>query len=70
MGSLLKYIIYSFTVVLLAVGCITLFKNHPEVQFAFLMPGMFIIMYALIRDEVFKSNSSTIQAVRAATKEK
>ena len=70
MGALLKYIIYSFSVVLLAIGCITLFKKHPEVQFAFLMPGIFIISYALIRDNIFKSSKSTIHLVRAGIKEK
>lgn len=69
MGPLLKYIIYSFTVVLLAVGCVTVFKNHPEIQFVFLMPGMFIIIYALIRDEVFK-NTRAMQLLRNEVKEK
>jgi len=57
MKILLKYIIYSVTIVGLIVGCLMIFKNHPEVQFAFIMPGAFIIAYSLIRDDIYRRNA-------------
>ncbi|QKJ31390.1 hypothetical protein HQ865_17005 [Mucilaginibacter mali] len=54
----LRYIIYSAVIVGMAIGCINVFRNHPEVQFAFLMPGLFIIMYSLVRDDIFRRHAS------------
>lgn len=34
-----------------------IFKNHPEVQFAFVMPGLFIVLYSLIRDDIYQRNA-------------
>jgi hypothetical protein len=58
MKVLLRYIVYSAVIVALAIACINIFRNHPEVQFAFLMPGLFIIMYSLVRDDIFRRHSS------------
>ncbi|MES2274488.1 MAG: hypothetical protein V4592_00580 [Bacteroidota bacterium] len=58
MKVLLRYIIYSAVIVGLAIGCINVFRNHPEVQFAFLMPGLFVIMYSLVRDDIFRRHTS------------
>lgn len=57
MKVILKYILYSVTIVALTVGCLMIFKNHPEVQFAFVMPGLFIIVYSLIRDDIYARNA-------------
>lgn len=64
MKATLRYIVFSLAIVLLAIGCVNVFKYHPEVQFAFIMPGMFIVLYSLIRDDMYRRNSS-IHLVRA-----
>ena len=68
MKVVLKYLIYSIAIVILVVGCLSVFKNHPEVQFAFIMPGLFIVAYSLIRDDIYKRNS--ISYFRAGLREK
>jgi hypothetical protein len=60
----LKYIGFSLVIVGMAIGCINIFRAHPEVQFAFIMPGLFVVMYSLIRDDMYRRNS-TIHLVRA-----
>ena len=49
----LKLFIYIVLVVVAAICSIFLFKNHPEVQLAFFIPGVFLLLYAKIRDELF-----------------
>lgn len=58
MKVILKYLAFSLTLVGMAIGCLNIFRSHPEVQFAFLMPGLFIVMYSLIRDDMYRRNSS------------
>ncbi|GAB3924021.1 hypothetical protein [Mucilaginibacter myungsuensis] len=58
MKVLIRYLIFSVTLVGLAVGCLNIFRAHPEVQFAFLMPGLFILMYSIIRDDMYRRYSS------------
>lgn len=58
MKILLRYLLFSATLVGLAVGCLNIFRTHPEVQFAFLMPGLFILMYSIIRDDMYRRYSS------------
>jgi hypothetical protein len=48
-----KAAIYSVGVVLFVVGCVSLVKAHPEVQFAFYIPAAIMIIYAVIRDSLF-----------------
>jgi hypothetical protein len=54
-----RYIIYSVAIILLIIGCVTLFKEHPEVQFAFIMPGLFIIAFSVVRDDISRRNNIT-----------
>ena len=63
MRVILRYIVYSITIVLLVVGCTSVFKYHPEVQFAFIMPGLFILLFSIIRDDIYKR--STMNVLRA-----
>jgi len=70
MVVVLKYIIFSLVIVGMAIGCINIFRNHPEVQFAFIMPGLFVIMYSLIRDDMYRRNSSIHLVRHSDPKEK
>lgn len=55
MKSMVKLMIYSVVVVSLCVFITLLFKNHPEVQLSFLVPGIFIFIYSKIHDEVYRT---------------
>jgi hypothetical protein len=55
MKSMVKLTLYSILVVVLCATFIIIFKNHPEVQLSFLIPGIFIFVYSMIRDEVYVS---------------
>ena len=68
MKVVLRYIIYSAAIVALVILCISIFRSHPEVQFAFIMPGLFIVMYSIIRDDIYRRNS--INLLRAGIREK
>jgi hypothetical protein len=56
--KLVKYIIYYVVVVGLIFGSIALFKAHPEVQLAFWIPGVMIIVYSVIRDDFMRQRQS------------
>jgi len=45
--------IYSVFVVLFIIGSWELVKAHPEVQFTFYIPAALLIIYAVIRDDLF-----------------
>ncbi|WP_345954889.1 hypothetical protein [Mucilaginibacter sp. PAMB04168] len=45
--------IYSVFVVLFAIGSWELVRLHPEVQFTFYIPAAIMIIYAVIRDDLF-----------------
>lgn len=45
--------IYSVFVVLFVVGSWELVKAHPEVQFTFYIPAAIMIIFAIIRDDLF-----------------
>lgn len=42
----LKAVLYVITTVLLMLFCIYIFRFHPEIQFAFLIPGLFLILFS------------------------
>lgn len=52
--------------VVLIIASLTLFKNHPEVQLAFLLPGVFILVYSIIRDQVYVSAVTRLRMERGA----
>lgn len=64
MNLFFKILIFVAIIVALAVASITLFKNHPEVQFAFLLPGVFILVYSIIRDQVYVSAVTRLRMAR------
>ncbi|QJD96795.1 hypothetical protein HH214_13415 [Mucilaginibacter robiniae] len=63
----LKYLIYALTVVLFIVGSLMLVKAHPEVQFAFYIPAVALIIYAVIYDDLFAKphHLSSLRELRA-----
>ena len=64
MKLLFKILIFVAVMVVLIVASLTLFKNHPEVQLAFLLPGVFILVYSIIRDEVYVSAITRLRMER------
>ena len=56
MKLLLKYILYSLIIISLVAGSILLYKTHPEAQLAFIIPGLFILTFSKMSDDL-KFNS-------------
>jgi hypothetical protein len=57
MKLFLKSIIYALIIVCLTTASILLYKAHPEVQLAFIIPGLFIFLYSVISDDMgFKAH--------------
>ncbi|WP_184544332.1 hypothetical protein [Mucilaginibacter sp. FT3.2] len=52
MKLFLKATIYVLIVVCLFTASILLYKSHPEVQLAFILPGFFILVYSIISDDL------------------
>jgi len=50
----LKALIYSIGVVVFVIGSWSMVKRHPEVQFAFYIPATALVIYTLIRDDLFR----------------
>lgn len=58
MKPLFKYIFYVLILVLLVIGSLMLYRTHPEAQLAFSIPGLFILCYSKLTDDVrFKQHS-------------
>jgi len=64
MKLIMKCLLYSIIVVLLITASTLIFKNHPEVQLAFLIPGVFIFVYSKIRDEMYVSAAARLRIAR------
>jgi hypothetical protein len=64
MKFVLKLLIYIVASVLFAIGSALFFRNHPEVQLTFLIPGVFIIFYSKIRDEFFMPSYMRLRIAR------
>jgi hypothetical protein len=64
MNLLFKLLIFVGIIVVLIIASVTLFKNHPEVQLAFLLPGVFILVYSIIRDQVYVSAVTRLRMAR------
>ncbi|UEG52785.1 hypothetical protein LLH06_17710 [Mucilaginibacter daejeonensis] len=69
MKSTSRAAIYSVVIVLFVIGTYSLVKAHPEVQFAFYVPAVMVVMYAIIRDDLFGSSKAHLQ-MRHAVKGK
>lgn len=64
MNSLFKILFYVIVIVALTIASLTLFKNHPEVQLAFFIPGVFILVYSVIRDQVYVNAVTRLRVAR------
>lgn len=61
MKLLIKYLIYSVVMVTIIVTCLNIFKDHPEAQFAFIFPGIFLVAFSKIMDDTFRSFSKGVR---------
>jgi len=64
MNLLFKLLIFAGIIAVLIIASVILFKNHPEVQLAFLLPGVFILVYSIIRDEIYVSAVTRLRMAR------
>jgi hypothetical protein len=64
MNLLFKLLFYIAVVAILTIASITLFRNHPEVQLAFFLPGVFILVFSIIRDQVYVSAVTRLRMAR------
>jgi len=52
MKLLLKYILYTLLIVVLVSATILLYRTHPEAQLAFILPGVFILIFSRMSDDL------------------
>jgi hypothetical protein len=64
MKSLFKYIIYSVVIVTIIVVSMSIFKNHPEAQFVFIFPGIFMIAFSQIMDDSVRKAAHRLRLSR------
>ncbi|WP_299470664.1 hypothetical protein [Mucilaginibacter sp.] len=64
MKSLFKYLIYSVVIVAIVVTSMNIFRSHPEAQFAFIFPGIFLLAFSQIMDDSFRKVSHRIRLSR------
>ncbi|GGB23304.1 MULTISPECIES: hypothetical protein [Mucilaginibacter] len=58
MKPLFKYIFYVLILVMLVIGSLMLYRTHPEAQLALIIPGLFILAYSKLTDDIkLKHNS-------------
>ena len=56
MKLLLKYVLYTLLIITLIAGTVLLYRVHPEAQLAFILPGLFILAFSRMSDDLnFKS---------------
>jgi hypothetical protein len=52
MKLLLKYILYTLLIIILVSGTILVYRVHPEAQLAFILPGLFILAFSRMSDDL------------------
>ncbi|MDF2433322.1 MAG: hypothetical protein JWP44_2953 [Mucilaginibacter sp.] len=52
MKLLLKYILYTLLIIVLISGTILLYRTHPEAQLVFILPGLFILAFSRMSDDL------------------
>ncbi|MBK0377830.1 hypothetical protein [Mucilaginibacter segetis] len=57
MKSLFKYVLYSIIIVTIILSSLNIFRLHPEAQFAFIFPGIFLFAFSEIMDDTFRQGS-------------
>ena len=61
MKSLIKYIIYSVVIVTIILVSLDIFRYHPEAQFAFIFPGIFLLAFSQIMDDTLRGISQRMK---------
>lgn len=54
--TLVRYVLYISAFPVIIGVSFELFINHPEVQLAFWVPGILLIAYSAIRDDLYQRN--------------
>ncbi len=52
MKLLLKYILYLLLIIVLVSGTVLLYRTHPEAQLVFILPGIFILVFSRMSDDL------------------
>jgi hypothetical protein len=65
MKLLIKYLIYSLIIVTIVTASLQIFRDHPEAQFAFIFPGIFLFAISQIMDDVFPNASIRLRMYRS-----
>jgi len=52
MRLLIKYILYCLLIIVLIAGTVLLYRTHPEAQLAFILPGLFILAFSRMSDDL------------------
>ncbi len=64
MKSLIKYLIYSVVIIGIIATSMSIFRDHPEAQFAFIFPGIFMLAFSQIMDDSFRNVSHRLRLTR------
>ncbi|MET3978577.1 hypothetical protein ABIB62_001146 [Mucilaginibacter sp. UYP25] len=64
MKSLIKYLIYSIVIVAIIVISMDIFSDHPEAQFAFIFPGIFLLAFSQIMDDSYRLVNHSLRTSR------
>ena len=52
MKLLLKYILYTLLIIVLVSGTVLLYRTHPEAQLVFILPGILILAFSRMSDDL------------------
>ncbi|MBL4676363.1 MAG: hypothetical protein JKY70_09200 [Mucilaginibacter sp.] len=64
MKLVFKYVIYSIIIVGMVIASMDIFRNHPEAQFAFIFPGIFLLAFSHIMDDSFRKATHRLRFSR------
>lgn len=64
MKSLIKYLIYALVIIGIIVTSMTIFRDHPEAQFAFIFPGIFMLAFSQIMDDSYRKVKQSLRFSR------
>jgi hypothetical protein len=64
MKALFKYVVYSIIIVTILLVSLDIFRYHPEAQFAFIFPGIFLLAFSHIMDDALRGITARIRLGR------
>jgi hypothetical protein len=65
MKLLFKYVVYSLVIVCIVTAFLDIFRDHPEAQFAFIFPGIFLLAFSQIMDDIFPNRPMRLRITRS-----